>query len=335
MKIIVENHIPFIQGRLETEFDEVIYLPASQITGETVADANALLVRTRTLCNADLLQDSSVEFIGTATIGTDHIDRTFCRRHGITVASAPGCNAPAVAQWVFASIGTWLSKTGERPEGLTIGIVGVGHVGSIVERWARQLGFNVLINDPPRQQDEGGDCWSSLNEVAEQSDIITVHTPLTAGSPHPTVHLIDKNLLNRLDANRKHLVLNAARGEIADTHALLAAKPDIDFAIDCWENEPLINRDLLNRSIIATPHIAGYSLEGKKRGTAMILKALNEYFGTNVSTPQVDAPINGAHDVTFDKILRSYSPEADTARLKSQPVLFEHLRNNYDLRNEV
>ena len=210
MKIVIENRIPFIQGILEP-VAQVCYLPADGITPLAVADADALLVRTRTRCNAALLQGSRVRFIGSATIGTDHIDLDWCSTHGIAVANAPGCNAPAVAQWVFAAIALWMQRHHiAAPEGLTLGVIGVGHVGSIVARWGRQLGFNVLLNDPPRGigaqlpspsvrgRGEGWDLQAhgcSLDQLLCGSDIVTVHTPLTSTGQWPTWHLCDEHFL--------------------------------------------------------------------------------------------------------------------------------------------
>lgn len=157
MKIIVDSHIPHIRGLIEPRA-EVIYLEPADITREAVLDADALIVRTRTRCDSALLDGSHVRFIGSATIGTDHIDLDYCASHGITVRNAPGCNAPAVAQWVFCAIHAWMRAHGfTSPSGLTLGIVGVGHIGSIVARWARQLGFTILLNDPPRENRENRD----------------------------------------------------------------------------------------------------------------------------------------------------------------------------------
>ena len=176
MKIIVEKNIPYIQGLLEP-FGTVEYLSANEITADTVRDADALFVRTRTKCNAALLEGSRVKFIATATIGTDHIDLPYCREKGITVRNAPGCNAPAVAQYVFATIARWMEGKPMSPRELTLGVIGVGNVGKIIVRWARNLGFNVLECDPPRQRAEGG-SFVSLDEIARTADIITFHTPL-------------------------------------------------------------------------------------------------------------------------------------------------------------
>lgn len=335
MRIIIDSHIPNIQGLIEPRA-EVLYLEPSDITGNVVKEADALIIRTRTRCNADLLNGSNVRFIGSATIGTDHIDLDYCSSHGISVRNAPGCNAPAVAQWVFAAIYVWMrTRAITSADGLTLGIVGVGHIGSIVARWARQIGFIPLLNDPPRENRENrdgsfDDIFSPLEELQRRCDIITFHTPITREGRWPTWHLCDKSFLNGL--KRCRLILNAARGPITDNTALLDWHGDI--ALDCWENEPAISRELLEKCIVATPHIAGYSLQGKQRGTAMMLAALNEHFGWDIPVPEIAAPATGAALVTLDGLADSYDILADTARLKADPASFESLRNHYPHRPE-
>ena len=341
MKIIVDSHIPHIRGLIEPRA-EVIYLEPADITREAVLDADALIVRTRTRCDSTLLDGSRVRFIGSATIGTDHIDLDYCASHGITVRNAPGCNAPAVAQWVFCAIHAWMRAHGiTSPSGLTLGIVGVGHIGSIVARWARQLGFTILLNDPPRENRENRDGsfdvilaqklhqknrpYFTLGELQRECDMITFHTPLTRDGQWPTWHLCDQRFLDGLA--RCRLILDAARGPIADNAALMRWHGDV--GLDCWENEPRISRDLLEKCIVATPHIAGYSAEGKQRGTAMMLEALNDFYGWDIPIPTIPAPATGAAQVTLDGIAASYDILADTAALKSDPAAFESLRNHY------
>ena len=332
MRVIVESHIPHIRGLIEP-FASVDYLEPVEFTPEAVRDADALIVRTRTRCNAALLDGSRVRFIGSATIGTDHIDLDYCDKHDITVRNAPGCNAPAVAQWVFTAIHAWMQQRGiTNTNGLTLGIVGVGHIGSIVARWASQLGFTVLLNDPPREDREGlsNEQFLSLDELQRRCDIITFHTPITRDGQWPTWHLCDTAFLNGL--SRCRLIMNAARGPIADNAALLSWHGDI--ALDCWENEPAISLPLLEKCVVATPHIAGYSREGKQRGTAMMLEALNEFYGWDIPIPTIDAPATGAAQVTLDGIAASYDIMADTTALKAAPANFESLRNTYPQRQE-
>lgn len=337
MKIIVEKNIPFIKGLLEP-VAEVLYLAPEEITAESMRDADALVTRTRTRCDANLLEGSKCRFIATATIGTDHIDLDYCRKAGIAVANAPGCNAPGVAQYVYASIAALREARGDtRPvDTLTIGVVGVGHVGSIVADWGRTIGMKVLCCDPPRAEKEGGDSFCDMDTIARECDIITFHTPLTKEGCHPTYHLFD----NRLAAKLQHtpIVINSARGPVTDTQALITALDNgmISAAvIDCWENEPAISPQLLDRAAIATPHIAGYSREGKIRATAMAVAALTRFFGLPCISPSEKVPEGAACHVTMEPIAASYSPMADTAALKSRPQDFEALRNGYNYRNEV
>ena len=247
--------------------------------------------------------------------------------------NAPGCNAPAVAQWVICAIAAWMRTRGiASATGLTLGIVGVGHIGSIVARWASQLGFATLLNDPPREKRDGSFdvIFSPLDELQRHCDIITFHTPITREGQWPTWHLCDHRFLDGLDHCR--LLLNAARGPITDNEALLHWNGNV--ALDCWENEPAISRELLDKAIIATPHIAGYSREGKQRGTAMMLAALNDFCHWDIPVPVIEAPATGSATVTLDGMAASYDILADTAALKASPASFESLRNHYRHRPE-
>lgn len=330
LRVIIEGNIPFVPSRL-SEMVRVTFLPPEGFTPAAVADADALVVRTRTRIGPELLSGSKVRFVATATIGMDHIDLPWCRSRGITVANAPGCNAPGVAQYVLASI---MDQGFVPGPDVTLGIVGVGHVGRIVEQWGRALGFNILLCDPPRARREGGEGFVELDEIARRADIVTLHTPLTLTGPDTTRHLIDGTFLSM--CARRPLVINAARGPVVDTGALCRA---IDLGavrrpvIDCWEGEPRISGELLARAAVATPHIAGYSLEGKMRATRMVLDSLTEFFGLG-SLPPMEADLSVASAPSAEAIARSYSPAADTARLKAAPGSFEDLRNNYSYRRE-
>lgn len=330
IKVVLDRNIPYLES-----LDKVFHtcrLSPEEINADTMRDADALITRTRTRCDATLLDGSRCRFIGTATIGTDHIDFDYCRRHGITAVSAPGCNAPAVAQYVLSSI----LHIADRPvESYTIGIVGAGHVGSIVERWARHLGMQVLVCDPPRQDAEGDTGFVSLEEIASQSDIITFHTPYTRHGAYPTHHLADTRFFESL--RHCDILINSARGPVTDTAALIAAidRGSVRHAvIDCWEGEPYISAELLAKATIATPHIAGYSAEGKKRASAMIARQLCDHFGINVP-PGNDIPAGSPDSVTAAMIADSYDPLADTAMLRDGSDRFEQLRNHYRLRHGV
>lgn len=331
MKIIADKNIPFLAGRLPEA--ELICLPASEIDVDTVEDADALIVRTRTRCDSSLLKDSSVKLIATATIGTDHIDLPWCDANGITVRNAPGCNAPGVALYVWSN----LLRNGFNPKKDTIGIIGCGNVGSIVAEWGERLGTRVLVCDPPKKERGEVDReYLPLEEVLSQSDAVTIHTPLTHAGKHPTYYLINKDSLRHLKPGA--IFINAARGEVTDTEALIEAieKGLIGHAIiDTWEEEPNIDPRLLALADTATTHIAGYSVEGKQRATRMALEAVAETLSIPVDLSGLQGPYEAPADLTPERIITHYDPTLMTAALKSEPAAFELLRNSYPLHSEI
>lgn len=333
MKIIFDRNIPFISKPLSS-IGEAIPMTGTEITNETVKDADAIIIRTRTRCDATLLKDSKCRFIGTATIGTDHIDLPYCASRGITVANAPGCNAPAVAQWVLSAISTYLGDTRSLSD-ITLGVIGAGNVGSVLIRWAEGLGIKTIVNDPPLQRQSSGSYrFSSLSDIADKCDVITVHTPLTRTGDHPTYHLIDNSFISNL--KRRPLILNAARGPVTDTLALingLESGKISALGIDCWEGEPNINLQLLEQALIATPHIAGYSRQGKIRASQMVLDELSRHLRLNAPL-HADAPSVAPVPHRIIPEMLNYDILEDTRILKSSPSLFESLRNNYHLREE-
>lgn len=343
-KIVYDEKVPYV-GEVLGDRYRLFPMPAGEITRESAADADGLIIRTRTRADKNLLDGSQCKIVATATIGTDHIDREWCESAGIKVINAPGCNAPAVAQWVFAAI----ASIPDRPENPVLGVVGAGHVGSIVVKWGKGMGMDVLVCDPPRAREEGADGFCDLTTIAERADIITFHTPLTKDGEDATYHLAGEQFFNAL--KRKPYILNAARGPVTDTRAMLNALDNGKIAgvmIDCWEGEPEINRELLERAIVATPHIAGYSLEGKIRATAMAAREIEKalFPENNAETDMshiardaegrwINVPKGAAEGVTMRSVADSYDIAADTARLKRSPEEFENLRNNYALRHEV
>lgn len=335
LRILIESKVPFLSGLLEP-YASVEYVDPDDITPGRVCEVDAMIIRTRTRCDAALLEDSRCRFIATATIGTDHIDMPWCAAHGITVCNAPGCNAPAVTQYVLASIA---AIDPEKFENSTVGIVGVGHVGALLasQLMCNWTGVRVLQCDPPKFRAQGGNCGITMQQLAEEADIITFHTPLTMDGSDATWHLADREWLHSL--RRKPVIINAARGPVVDNAALVEA---IDqglvsrAVIDCWEGEPHISRELLWRACVATPHIAGYSIEGKWRASQMALDALCSHFclpHIALREPKPEpTPIAG---LSTSRLLASYNPlKADTPALKSSPDAFEHLRNTYPLRHE-
>lgn len=337
MKVIVDNKIPYIKGNIEKIAEEVVYLPGHAFTKEEVKDADALIVRTRTLCNAELLEGSRVKFIATATIGFDHIDTAYCREAGIAWTNCPGCNAGSVEQYVHASLLLLKHHKGLDLEKATLGIVGVGHVGKRVQRMAEALGMRVLLNDPPRE-DNGENGFVSLQTIAEECDVITFHTPLNREGKYRTFHLADEAFFGNL--KRTPYLINSSRGEVVSAEALLQALEAgqiKDAVIDTWEGEPDISLELLRKVFVGTPHIAGYSADGKANATRMSLEALCQYFGKSAEFGIVPPalPEKTYSENPEEAYLEVYNPMEDSLRLKESPEKFEWFRGNYPLRREL
>ena len=336
MKVIVDDKIPYIREALAQVADEVVYLPGASFTREAVADADALIVRTRTCCNRDLLAGSRVKFIATATIGYDHIDTTYCKEAGIQWTNCPGCNAGSVEQYVHSVLLLLKREKGLSLKDATLGIVGVGHVGSRVARMAKELGMRVLLNDPPRA-DRGEEGFVGLDVLAKECDVLTFHTPLYKEGIYRTYHLVNNELLFSL--KRKPYLINSSRGEVVDTASLLAALSAgkvKDAIIDTWENEPEINKDLLKAAYLATPHIAGYSADGKANASRMSLEALCKFFHIDASF-EIAPPALPCMDIPDDEdeaFLQRYNPTRDSEWLKNAPEKFEWFRGHYPLRRE-
>lgn len=337
MKVIVDDKIPYISEAIESIADEVVYASGELIDNAMVKDADALIIRTRTHCDEKLLAGSNVRFIATATIGYDHIDTAYCRKAGIVWKNAPGSNASSVAQYIESCM-VLLEQNGYTIQGKTIGIIGVGNVGKKIEILAQQYGMNVLPNDPPREEAEGGNGFVSLDEIAQQSDIITFHTPLYIEGKYKTYHLANGDFFSKL--RKKPVIINTSRGEVIETSSLINAlekKIISDAIIDVWEKEPFINKELLNKALIATPHIAGYSADGKANATRMSLQALCEFFQLpfhyNIQPPALKDNVIRAHTYQ-NAILKIYNPENDSELLKDNPANFEWFRGHYPVRRE-
>lgn len=269
MKVLIDKYIPFIKGVLE-QYADVEYLCDDEFTAARVKGADALIIRTTVRCGESLLAGSSVRFIATATIGTDHIDTEYCNSHDISVFSCPGCNAQAVCDYVEEALREW-KEAGH--EIRTVGVVGVGNVGSRVIKMEEGCGYKVVVNDAPKGM------GVPLSELVGQCDVITVHTPLTREGDYATYHLIDEGILGRCKSGA--LIINAARGGVVDEKALLrSGRP---YVIDCWEGEPHIDREVIGaeQCFLASYHIAGYSLKGKKRASEMCIDAIMSFLGVN------------------------------------------------------
>ena len=315
---------------------------------EHVKNADALIVRTRTKCNQELLEGSCVKFIATATIGFDHIDTVFCEKAGITWTNAPGCNSTSVQQYITCALGYLAEKYGFSLQDKTLGIVGVGHVGKKVLKMAEALGMRIVLNDPPRMREEGLCGFVSMEGLLKEADIITFHTPLNMTGEDKTFHLANEDFFNKVLPGT--IIINSSRGEVVETNALKNALKSgrVNGAvIDVWENEPGLDEELLSLTDIGTTHIAGYSLDGKANGTAMSVNALctffklpyKNWFPSDV-TPVPDNIItidsNGKSDeqVLLEAVQQTFNIEADSAILKNKTMSFEKYRGEYPLRRE-
>ena len=345
MKILADAHIPYLRGVAE-QFGEVEYLPGNQFTRDAISEKDALIVRTVTHFGEEILSGTRVKLICSATIGFDHIDTTWCDTHGVAWRTAPGCNAASVEQYITASLLYLAEKHQFDLKEKTIGIVGVGNVGSKVEIACRKLGMRVLLNDPPREEQEGSALFVDIKTIQREADIITFHTPLTKTGQHKTHHLADDRFL--VSVEKKPFIINAARGGITDNQALKKAIHNGNIAgvvIDCWENEPEIDKELLQLADIATPHIAGYSADGKWTATKMSLENLNRFFNMGIENPHYqEIPIPRESIINLQGIApayqlqhavwHTYNPITETTALKLSPERFYWFRSNYPLRRE-
>jgi len=347
MKIIIDDKIPYIHGAFE-KVAEVVYLPGNKTTPEVAKDADAIITRTRTICNKELLKGSSVKFIATATIGFDHIDTNYCEKAGIQWTNAPGCNAESVNQYIASALFSWSMKNRTDLAGKTIGIVGVGQVGSRVVKTCETIGMKVLLNDPPRERAEGSGIFTDLKTIQQEADIITFHVPLNMSGEDATFHLANAEFLAEL--KKQPLLINSCRGEVFDTEAIKAAKKSgliSGLVIDCWENEPSLDLELLEMADFGTPHIAGYSKDGKANGTMMSVQAVSRFFNlglddwkpSGVEPPEnaiisTDGNQRREYSILAEVILSTYDIENDDNELRRDTLSFEKLRGDYPVRRE-
>ncbi|MGN0282421.1 MAG: 4-phosphoerythronate dehydrogenase [Prevotella sp.] len=331
MKIIVDDKIPYIREALSRITRDILYIKGADITADDVRDADALVVRTRTRCDRHLLEGSKVRFVATATIGIDHLDTQWLDSAGIRWVNCPGCNASSVGQYLLTSLISLQRDHGIQLSQATLGIVGLGHVGREVKAVGERLGMRIIVNDP--FLDMPG--LVNLDTICRESDIITFHVPLTFNGPYPTYHLADRDFLMSI-RHRGAVVVNTSRGGIIDEKALLESMHDgvVGHAIiDTWENEPDINHELLREAYIATPHIAGYSADGKVNADNMVLDALCSFFGIDGHPMVIPPSLPQGFHFTGNP-LELYDPMADSQLLKSRPEDFEEQRGNYRLRRE-
>jgi erythronate-4-phosphate dehydrogenase len=353
MKIIADENIP-CAAQAFASLGEVSLVPGRGMQPEQVRDADILLVRSVTAVGPALLEQSSVRFVGSATIGFDHVDRAYLQQRGIGFATAPGCNATSAAEYVVSALLVLAERNGFGLAGKSVGIIGCGNVGSRVRDRLSALDMRCVVNDPPLQAQGGHDDFVSLDEVL-QADIITVHVPYTRDGACPTHHLVDDARLRKLQPGT--LFINTSRGAVTDNRALdtvLAGRDDLSVVLDVWEGEPAINTSLLQRVGLGTPHIAGYSLDGKLRGTEMIYRSACDWFGQRGQWQAADFLPAGSviecdepGDAAVTAMLRAavfstYDIRADDARLRAmlalpsaeQPAYFDRLRKEYPVRRE-
>ena len=359
MKIRIDEKIPFIRGAFE-RWADVIYAPGRSIDPRMVADADALIVRTRTKCNASLLEGSSVRIVASATIGFDHIDTAWLEQNGIRWANAPGCNSGSVMQYITSLLFFLAKKHSFDPGSMTLGIVGVGNVGSKVAMAASAIGMRIMLNDPPRQRLEegtglpamagrGGTQFHPLRKILTDCDIITLHVPLTLEGDDKTFHLIDRDILSRI--GRQKIIINTSRGEVVDNLALretLKSGRLRGAALDVWEGEPAADPQLIDLADIATPHIAGYSVDGKANATVSSVRAVAAELGLPMNDwapaelPQPAMPLidltgkGGAAPVELvaQAVKHTYPVEEDDLLFRNDRENFEYLRDNYRIRRE-
>lgn len=345
--VVADESIPYLKEYLEP-YTDFVSMPGSEISRQTISDADALIIRTRTICNRDLLEGTGVSFIASATIGYDHIDTSWCSRNGIAWANAPGCNAGSVMQYLTAALLNICLCQGREPSELTLGVIGYGHTGTRVADAAKSLGMRLLINDPPLQRRKGAGMFVPLSGLLKESDIVTLHVPLTFSGRDATFHLAGREFLGAM----KHgsFLINTSRGGVTDEKEVrraLACGRLKGYVADVWEGEPFADTELIAMSHLATPHIAGYSADGKMNGTRMAIEALANHFSIPLKLPENsiiqhpgDEKIfieDGYPDITAAvkmAVARTFDIEAESSRFKSSPAGFENIRNNYPLRRE-
>lgn len=352
LRIVADENMPLVKEFFE-EFGEIDFLPGRSITADHVRDADILLVRSVTRVDEALLKGSRIRFVGTATIGFDHIDVAYLASKKIGFARAPGSNASSVVEYVLSALFVLAQQQGFRLQDKTVGIVGVGNIGSLLKECLTSFGVTCLCNDPPLAKNNSS--FVSLDELLAKSDIVTLHVPFVKEGDHPTYHLFDEARLKQLKKNA--ILINTARGVVMDNQALLRVlknRDDVKVVLDVWENEPNILTELLPSLSIATPHIAGASLEGKTRGTEMVYKAACEYFGLpqrkklNQFLPEaalVNVAFSGEANVddAISTVLHAcYDVRSDDSALRRAAddkthtigTAFDYLRKHYPVRRE-
>lgn len=352
MQIVADENIPLID-QFFGDFGDIVRVAGRTLSADDVRDADMLLVRSVSKITKELLQGSKVKFVGTATIGTDHIDLDYLKERGIGFCSAPGCNAQAVVDYVMSALSVLVDTRGISFHDLSVGIVGVGNVGLLLRQRLEQMGLTVKACDPFKNESDVGPL-SSLEDVLD-CDVVTLHTPIEKSGDHPTWHLIGATELQRMKSNV--CLINASRGAVVDNDALLAhLKTHDDFCaiLDVWENEPQLDLELLDYCALGTPHIAGYSMDGKMRGTELVYQGACEFFGLPIRGKLAQfLPEPGIKRVNFGEqapmhqalrtaIRAAYEIRVDDGVMRSVmrhskdlKVSFDRLRREYPLRRDT
>jgi erythronate-4-phosphate dehydrogenase len=345
MVIVADDKIPFLQGVFEP-FAEVRYVRGDEIQKSHLKDADVLLTRSVTNCDAGLLEGTPVKIIASATIGDDHIDKKFCSQNNITWKTAKGCNALAVVQYFTASLLALAEINDIDLNGMNIGIVGAGDIGKSVADVCHSLNMNVFLNDPPRQRKEGKAGFSGLEEIRQVADIITLHVPLNPEGEDKTYHLVDRHFIDRL--SKPVILINTARGPVVESEALKDAIQNcrITYSVlDVWEGEPNIDHELLQMVTIATPHIAGYSVEGKLKATEMTVNAVADFFNLPLknrkpnSLSETQELFIECGGLTNQQVLQQvfkavFDLKSEDLKLRNNPSSFETIRGSYKFRRE-
>jgi erythronate-4-phosphate dehydrogenase len=347
IRIVADDNIPFLKGAFE-KVAHISFLPGAQIGRSDLMEADALITRTRTRCNRELLEGTPVRFIATATIGYDHIDTDYCAKNGIKWTNAPGCNSSSVQQYLVSALLFLTQKRKLHLDKKTLGVVGVGNVGSKVAAAAEALGMRVLLNDPPRKRREKDPKFLELDQLLAESDVITLHVPLNKEGRDKTLRMVNRDFTRKI--KRGAILINTSRGTIIQEEAVLQALSDgtlADVVLDVFPEEPEISPELLKAISLATPHIAGYSLDGKANGTSMSVQAISRFFklGLDKWFPETvpppsqsellaDASQGGLYDVLWELFRETYDVTRDNQNLREHPGDFEKLRGSYPPRRE-
>ena len=348
MKILVDENMPYAR-ELFSRLGEVRAVPGRPIPTDALTDADALMVRSVTKVNEALLGDKAIKFVGTATAGTDHVDQSWLTQAGIGFSAAPGCNAIAVVEYVFSALLMLAERDGFALADRTVGIVGVGNVGGRLQKRLEALGIKTLLCDPPRADNGDEGDFRSLDELVAEADVITFHTPLYKEGQYKSLHLADEALIRRLKPGT--ILINACRGPVVDNAALLKCLEEgqnLSVVLDVWEPEPDLNLALLDNVDLGTSHIAGYTLEGKARGTTQVFEAYSQFIGqpqevalsTLLPAPEFGRiSLHGPLDQPTLKRLAHlvYDVRRDDAPLRKVagiPGEFDKLRKNYLERRE-